>query len=220
MSRTHAWRVDEREYARHESRRGRRFAYADLEPRRTALVVVDLVAFFAGDNPYVRGIVPVVDRLAEVTRRAGGHVAWVLPEMPASPSPWALEFYGSEVAHRYAAAGGVGDVTDRLLAGLHVDPRDIVAEKSASSAFFHGRSTLPEALAGRAVDTVVVTGTVTNVCVEATARDAATLGLRTIVVADGCAAGDDRTHNAALHTLYRSYADVRSADDVEGMLTR
>ena len=39
----HEWFVDEREYRRHEQRRGRRHAYKHLDPRRTAFVVVDVV---------------------------------------------------------------------------------------------------------------------------------------------------------------------------------
>jgi len=35
-----------------------------------------------------------------------------------------------------------------------------------------------------------------------------------ILVADATAAVDDRTHNATLHTVYRSFGDVRPADEV------
>jgi hypothetical protein len=37
----HDWFIEQREYDRQESRRGRRHAYGSLDPRRTALVVVD-----------------------------------------------------------------------------------------------------------------------------------------------------------------------------------
>ena len=52
----HAWRIEEREYARQEQRRGRRHAYEHLDPARTALVVVDMVPFFVEEKPYCRGI--------------------------------------------------------------------------------------------------------------------------------------------------------------------
>ncbi|SES50370.1 hypothetical protein SAMN05216195_1201, partial [Lentzea flaviverrucosa] len=61
----HAWRIEAREYARHEARRGRRFAFTRLVPARTALVVIDMVPFFVADNPYCRGIVPNISRLAQ-----------------------------------------------------------------------------------------------------------------------------------------------------------
>lgn len=75
----HAWAIDEREYARHEARRGRRHAFERLDPRRTALVVVDIVPFFVRESAYVRGIVPRVNMLAAALGSAGGTVAWVVP---------------------------------------------------------------------------------------------------------------------------------------------
>ncbi|MFC7727103.1 hypothetical protein ACFQW6_18485 [Nocardioides sp. GCM10028917] len=93
----HAWLVEEREYARHEARRGRRHAFEHLDPRRTALVVVDLVPFFVRESAYVRGIVPRVERLASALRSAGGVVAWVVPGY-APPSAKDREFFGDEVA--------------------------------------------------------------------------------------------------------------------------
>lgn len=103
----HQWSIDEREYARHEARRGRRHAYVHLDPRRTALVVVDLVPFFVRESAYVRGIVPQVDVLAAAMRAAGGTVAWVVPGY-AAPSPKDREFFGDEVAETYARSGARG----------------------------------------------------------------------------------------------------------------
>lgn len=59
-----------------------------------------------------------------------------------------------------------------------------------------------------------MTGTVTNVCVGASVRDASTWGYRVILVADGCAAMRDQDHNASLHVVYRSFGDVRSTSGV------
>ncbi len=75
----HDWHIEEQEYARHESRRGRRHAFEWIDPAHTALVVVDMVPFFVEENPYCRGILPNVARLATTLRDAGGTVAWVLP---------------------------------------------------------------------------------------------------------------------------------------------
>ena len=103
----HEWRIEEREYRRHEQRRGRRHAFESLTARRTALVVVDMVPFFLEENPYARGIVPNIQRLAESLRAAGGTVAWVLPGTSA-PSAVAVEFYGADVAERYRTSAGGG----------------------------------------------------------------------------------------------------------------
>ncbi|MCX5215796.1 isochorismatase family protein [Kitasatospora sp. NBC_00240] len=84
----------------------------------------------------------------------------------------------------------------------------------AQEPFFPGFCPLPDLLAERGIDTVVVCGVVTDVCVAGSARDASTLGLRVIVVADGTAAGSDEVHNATLRTLYRSFGDVRPTSEV------
>lgn len=209
----HDWFVEERELERHEDRRGRRHAFENLDPRRTALVVVDIVPFFVRESAYVRGVVPRVNLLAAALRSAGGVVAWVVPGY-APPSAKAREFFGDEVAERYARSGGDGPPRSRLDPSLAVAPDDLVVEKTARSAWSPGSSDLPDLLAARDVDTLVVTGTVTNVCVEHTVRDASTAGLRVILVADACAAMRDQDHNATLHVVHRSYGDVRPTDDV------
>jgi nicotinamidase-related amidase len=66
---------------------------------------------------------------------------------------------------------------------------------------------------------VLVTGTVTSVCCESTARDAATLGYRVVFVADGTADVRDSVRNATLRTVYRSFGDVRPTTEVLELLS-
>ncbi|MFD0262779.1 isochorismatase family protein [Kitasatospora indigofera] len=208
----HDWSIPQCEYDRLEQRRGRRHAYTRLDPGRTALVVIDMVPFF--DGPYARGVIPQIQVLAGALRECGGLVAWVLPG-PGGPSAAREEFYGPQVAELYRTSGGSGPITGRLWPQFTVDEdRDLLVEKAVSSAFFPGFCPLPDLLAERGIDTVVVCGVVTDVCVAGSARDASTLGLRVIVVADGTAAGSDEVHNATLRTLYRSFSDVRPTSEV------
>ena len=213
----HEWRIEPREYERHVARRGRRHAYEHIDPARTALVVVDMVPFFLTENPYARGIVPNISALASTLRTAGGTVAWVLPGA-GTPSAVSVEFYGPEIADRYHHSGGVGPLADRLWHEFEVAPGDLLVEKTSAGAFFPGRCELPGLLQRRSIDTVLVTGTVANVCCESTARDASTLGYRVIMVADGNAAMRDQDLNATLHTIYRSFGDVRATSDLLAMI--
>jgi nicotinamidase-related amidase len=217
VPRLHGWHIEDREYARQESRRGRRHAFERLEPSRTALVVIDMVPFFVEEMEYCRGIVPNISRMALCLRRAGGTVAWVVPgpgEAPALDE----EFLGADVAAMYRKSGGEGPLRTRVWQEFDVGDDDILVEKSAASAFFPGRSTLPRALEERRIDTVLITGAVTNVCCESSARDASTLGYRVIFVADANAARRDQDHNATLYTVYRSFGDVRSTSEVVGLV--
>lgn len=209
----HAWHIEEREYARQEKLRGRRHAFLRLESARTALVVIDMVPFFVSESHYCKGIVPNISRIAAKLRAAGGTVAWVLPRS-SEPSALDVEFFGPETAATFGKSAGDGPLRERLWHEFDVDGADLLVEKSARSAFFPGRSPLPALLDQRGVDTVLITGTVTNVCCESSARDANTLGLRVILVADANAAGRDQDHNATLHTVYRTFGDVRSTGAV------
>ena len=213
----HTWLIEEREYARQEARRGRRHAFTNLDPERTALVVIDMVPFFALENAYTRGIVPNIARLAAELRAAGGTVAWVLPAA-GEPSAVAAEFFGPAFAEAFRRSGGDGPLRSRLWHEFEVDDADLMVEKTASSAFFPGRSQLPDLLKARGIDTVLITGTVTNVCSESSARDASTLGYRVIMIADANSARRDEDHNATLYTIYRTFGDVRTTDETIGLI--
>jgi nicotinamidase-related amidase len=209
----HRWRIEPREYERLEFRRGRRHAYEDLDPARTALVVIDMVPFFLEDNAYARGVVPNITTLATALRAAGGTVAWVVSGTP-PPSAARIEFLGPTITKLHDGATAGGPLRDRLWHEFAVEAEDILAEKTAVSAFFPGRSTLPPLLEERRIETVLITGTVANVCCESAARDASTLGYRVIMVADGNAALRDQDLNATLHTIYRTFGDVRPTGEV------
>ena len=64
-------------------RRGSEHCFAELDPARTALVVIDLQHAFMNEAvgfapvPAARDIVPAVNRLAAAVRRNGGGVIWV-----------------------------------------------------------------------------------------------------------------------------------------------
>jgi len=64
------------------------------------------------------------------------------------------------------------------------------------------------------LETLVVTGMATDMCVETTARDAADRGYNVIVVEDAVATFFAEHHRAALSALARVYAQVWSTDRV------
>ena len=69
------------------------------------------------------------------------------------------------------------------------------------------------AMLGRAgIDTVLIAGTVTNVCCESTARDAMMRNFKTIMVTDANAANSDALHNASLTAFYLTFGDIMPTD--------
>lgn len=213
------WAIAPCEYARMETRRGRRHAYEQLTPRTTALVVVDMVPFFVDANPPCLTAAEGIGHLATQVRHLGGTVAWVVPTV-GEPTAHAIDFYGPEVAALYAGSGGSDDTRDRIWSGFDVDADDLVAEKSAASAFFPGRCDLHRLLTARGIDTILITGTVTNVCCESSVRDASTLGYRVVMVADLNVGGDFATRSSTFTVVYRTFGDIRTSSEVSTLLDR
>ena len=211
------WMIAPREYERMESRRGRRHAYEQLTARTTALVVVDMVPFFVDANPQCLSAAAGIDHLAVQLRDLGGTVAWVVPSRGAA-TPHAVEFFGPEVAAMYAASGGHDALRDRIWQGFHVHSGDLIVEKTAVSAFFPGRCDLPGLLSARGIDTVLITGTVTNVCCESSVRDASTLGYRVVMIADLNVGGDFATRSSTFTVVHRTFGDVRMSTEIASLL--
>lgn len=72
---------------------------------------------------------------------------------------------------------------------------------------FH-RTNMVDLLASRNADTVVVSGTVTQICVEETARQAFHHGFKTIVLSDCVSSFDPEMHNATLKNLNMKFGTV------------
>jgi ureidoacrylate peracid hydrolase len=99
-------------------------------------------------------------------------------------------------------------------------PSDLKVNKNRFGAFVPGSSNLHEILQARHIDTLIITGTATNICCESTARDAMMMNYKVIFVSDGTATFNDEEHNATLGTMLAMFADVMSTDEVVGCLLR
>ena len=89
---------------------------------------------------------------------------------------------------------------------------ELVIDKNASSAF--NGTGIDQLLRNLGLDTLVVAGMATDMCVETTARDAADRGYNVIVVEDATATFFAEHHRAALSALTRVYTQVWSSDRV------
>ena len=209
------------------ARRGAEHSFTDLDPVRTALVVVDLQRGFMDETvghavvPSARDIVPAVNRLAAAVRRTGGGVFWIKNTHDAAClTEWSVaqDMATPEMRAKRAAAMSEGTPGHELWPTLDVQPEDETVLKYRFSAFLPGASDLPERLRARGFDTVLITGTVTNVCCESSARDAMMTNFRVIMLSDGNAANTQEEHDASLTAFYNIFGDVMDTDMVIGLL--
>jgi ureidoacrylate peracid hydrolase len=197
--------------------RGKLNRYDQIIGPRTALVVIDLQNVFmepgaAVEVPTAREIVPNVNRLAAATRKAGGKVVWVQMTLNDQEQSWSVFFEGERRrdAFKDLQRGSHGHALWRT---LDVKADDLVIEKRRYSAFIQGSSNIDPILRGFGIDTVVIVGTLTNVCCESSARDAMMLNYKLVFVSDANAAISDAEHNATLGTILRVFGDVATTDE-------
>jgi len=199
------------------ARRGRLHAFESLDPATTALVVIDLDESSVQGDPVAQHMTAAVNTLAAAVRAAGGVVAWVLSRMDVMPKHFSA-ILGEALAQKYFNDGHDGGGGTRLWAGLQPMPGDIRATKSGASAFFPGKCDLKAQLDTHAVDTVLIAGLVTNICCESSARDAAELEYKVILISDALSGQAHGLHEATLATFYRIFGDVRPSAEVVGLL--
>ncbi len=215
--------------ARVMARYGVEHPHAELDPSRTALVVIDLQNAFMDDAvghavcPAARDIVPAVNRLAAAVRATGGGVFWIKNTHDGRS---ALEWSNADamlspaMRLRRAEAMSEGSKGHDLWPELDVRPEDEIVRKYRFSAFLPGTSELPYRLRSRGFDTVLITGTVTNVCCESSARDAMMSNFKTIMITDANAAMTAEEHQASLIAFYLIFGDVMDTDFAIRRLTR
>ena len=203
--------------------------FRDIEGARTAHIVVDLQnGFMAPGQPIeisaAREIVPNVNRISATLRAAGGLVVYIRNTIDATAketwSVWFTYLSGEKRLECVEAAFVDGSHGHSLWPGLEIQPGDLTVNKTRFSAFAPGSSELHAILQERKIDTLIITGTATDVCCESTARDAMMMNYKVIFVSDGTATHSDDEHNAALGNLVSYFADVRSTNEVVGCLSK
>jgi ureidoacrylate peracid hydrolase len=210
------WAID-----RVMQRRSKLHVHDDMDPRRTALIVIDLQnGFLAPAHTRVpvktaMGTVPNVNRLAAALREAGGKVFWIHNTTnEASLTEWSNWFAMSrpELVQERIDCFQAGAPGHALYPDLEVRPEDDIVYKYRFSAFVQGASDLPTRLTDGGFAYVLIVGTVTNVCCESSARDAMMLNFKTVMVSDGNSAHSDAEHTATLAAFYAVFGDVMDTD--------
>jgi ureidoacrylate peracid hydrolase len=206
------------------AKRGRLEVFDKFDPKRTALLIVDMQNFYVEEVETARSIVPNINRLASACRAKGVPVFWVImtvADREGGESRWPIyhnHFFTPAKGANHRNMLSEGAHGHKIFAELNVDPGDVIVRKSRFSPFIAGASDLHERLRARGVENLFVCGTATNMCCESTARDAMMLDYKAVMVEDANAARFDDDHLAGLISFYQSFGDVRSTDAAIGML--
>lgn len=184
-----------------------------IDPHRTAVLVVDVQPLFTEDNETpldhmfsaLRGLLDA----ARATNVLRVFIRFVRAEPP--DERWTAH-WAEQLGAEFVAVVAPDSPAVVFSPGFEPEAGDLVVSKDCYSAFVG--TDLADQLRSRGVETVLVTGLTTDVCVSSTARDAFQAGFRTITLSDCCAERFPAWHEAALETLGRVFGRVCVSDEV------
>jgi len=166
-----------------------------IDKARTALLVIDMQNDFVKKGAILE--VPKIRRQIPKIKKVKPLVLEMLP---------LLEKEGL----RDGTEGA--EICDELKPGTE----DIVVRKMGFSAFYNTEleSILRNINGRRQVDTVIICGTVTNICCESTARDAFERDYRVVFGSDVTSAWTDDFQNLTLKNIEYAFGRVMSCDEI------
>jgi len=156
-----------------------------VNPEKMALINVDMQVAFLGGGPYsVPNAIPListVNRLAKVCRDSG--IMVIHTRHVTRPDGSNIGTLGKLIGAVQDGLLARGSDTAELHPALDVKSNDIVIEKPRSGAF--SSTDLDNVLRSRGIDSIVISGTCTNLCCESTAREGATKDYHVFFLEDG-----------------------------------
>ena len=188
----------------------------ETDPARTALVVIDMQRDFlepggfgetlGNDVGLLRAAIEPCRRILDAARRAGllvihtreGH----RPDLADAPP---AKVHRGEPVLRIGDAGPMGRILIRgepghdIVADLYPAPGEPVIDKPGKGAFH--ATDLEQILRNAGVDTLIVCGVTTEVCVHATIREGNDRGYRCVALADACASYFPEFHRIGLEMI-------------------
>jgi nicotinamidase-related amidase len=183
-------------------------SHLSLDPRKTALVAIDLQNAIAAFNTAPYAVTEVIQKnrqIAERLRARGGRVVWVRVDIK--------DFLSLPVDQPPSFAGQqVPDELSDLAPSAGFQDGDSLVTKRHWGAF--AGTTLEQQLRGRGIETIVLTGVSTNAGVESTLRQGTGLGFGFVVVEDACSAQDAEEHRFAFKRIFPRLAQVRTSEEV------
>jgi nicotinamidase-related amidase len=201
-----------------------------LVPGRTALLVVDMQRAFlepgeAMEVPPARDVVPRIGELIAIFRDKGLPVVFTRFTYSVEAPLLVGELHPEHRPATPGAPAGLGRPSSSCLEGQDnvrivpdLEPRadELVIDKRYYDGF--NGTVLDGALRARGITTLVVTGTMTDICVLATVVGGFNREYRMVVVEDGVATLWPGIQDATLDILGRAYARVTSTKAVADQL--
>ena len=192
-----------------------------LDPKRTCLLLIDTQNYVwnadvAARHPYFdetlrRVVMPNLQRLLAAFRAAGGEVMYtVMENLTDDGRDRSLDY---KLSNFFIAKGSW---EAKVLDMVAPAGDEIVIPKTSSGVF--NSTNIEYLLRNIGIDTLVVTGFLTDQCCDHTVRDAADRGFYPVCVSDACATHTEARHTNALKA-FGGYCRTMTTDDIVAELS-
>ncbi|KAL3624619.1 Nicotinamidase 2 [Castilleja foliolosa] len=181
----------------------------DPDPKSAALLVIDIQNYF---DSMARPILQSLNTTIDLCRRASMPVFFTrhCHKSPADDS-MLYEWWDGDIIHD-------GTSESKLIADFHRTETDSVILKDTYSAF---RGTgLEERLEEMGVKEVIVSGVMTNLCCETTAREAFVRGFRVFFSTDATATSSSELHEASLKNMAYGFAYLVDCNKLQAAFSK
>ena len=186
----------------------------------TAHLCVDMQNLFAEDTPWRT---PWMDRVRPMAARLARHrpdrtvfTRFIPPDRPEdAPGAWRRYFR----RWRELTSERVDPRLLELIPELQeLVPPAVVIDKQVYSPFHDGR--LAPHLRERGIDSLVVSGTETDICVLAAVLAAVDHGFRVVIAADALCSSTDATHDALLRLYHQRFGQQIEVAETDAILAQ
>ena len=190
--------------------------------RTARQLCIDMQRLFSTDGPWptpwMMRVLPVVEALAERAPTRTIFTRFIPPARAEDmPGMWQAYYRKWDEVTREKLDPALIELMPSLKRFV---PPAVVVDKVQYSAFAHGE--LGARLQAEQVDTLIVTGSETDVCVLASVLAAVDRGYRVIVVRDAVCSSSDESHDALLRLYHDRFAiqiEVADAEEIIGCWT-
>lgn len=181
-----------------------------LKPEKCALLIVDMLHYFADPGgrvylPSTAAIIPRIALLLENWRMIGGTVVYTRHCHGDSEDLGMLGRFFSDYIR-------CGKKESEIISELSPLPGEKIFRKNTYDAFYN--TDLDEFLANRSSEQVLVTGVLTQMCCETTARSAFVRGYEVYIPADALTTSSEELHIGSLMNLASGFAVITDTSSI------
>ncbi|NLO79498.1 MAG: cysteine hydrolase [Xanthomonadaceae bacterium] len=199
-----------------------------VSPGAAAVLIVDMQVDFVADDGVLgrrgvnmaaaRQVIPRVNALVDEARAAGIPVIWIRTthRLSDSPPPYLAMYMPAGREGRWdegelpACEGSPGAEPHPEVVPARED--ELVVVKRTYSAFYG--TPLAQILTALGLETIILAGVNTNVCIHATAADAFFQGWYPVLCSDACATAEPAIQDAFLATHERFYGLTATVEEL------